>query len=229
MRMIFVRHGDPDYEHDCLTPTGRQQAAAAAKRLSREGITTIYSSPNGRAMETAAFTAELLGLEIRRLDYMHEISWGGEGIPFKGHPWTLGDMMISQEDYDFFAGDWRRHPWFDGNTAVDYYDMIARQIDGLTLAHGYRHDGNRYLCEFGRDETIALFSHGGSGACALSHILKLPFPYMCTVMTFDFTSVTILDFPVRPGQYIHPRLALFNDAAHLSSGEQGPKIQQISE
>ena len=121
MRMIFVRHGDPDYEHDCLTPTGRQQAAAAAKRLNREGITTIYSSPNGRAMETAAFTAELLGLEIRRLDYMHEISWGGEGIPFKGHPWTLGDMMISQEDYDFFAGDWRRHPWFDGNTVVDTY------------------------------------------------------------------------------------------------------------
>jgi hypothetical protein len=27
MRIIFVRHGEPDYEHDCLTETGRKQAA----------------------------------------------------------------------------------------------------------------------------------------------------------------------------------------------------------
>jgi hypothetical protein len=31
MRIVFVRHGEPDYEHDCLTGTGRQQAAAAAE------------------------------------------------------------------------------------------------------------------------------------------------------------------------------------------------------
>ena len=28
MRIIFVRHGEPDYEHDCLTAKGREQAAA---------------------------------------------------------------------------------------------------------------------------------------------------------------------------------------------------------
>ena len=36
MRIIFVRHGEPDYAHDCLTPTGRRQAAAAAQRLAGE-------------------------------------------------------------------------------------------------------------------------------------------------------------------------------------------------
>ena len=38
MRFIFVRHGEPDYAHDCLTDTGRVQAAAAAERLAGEGI-----------------------------------------------------------------------------------------------------------------------------------------------------------------------------------------------
>ena len=33
MRIIFVRHGEPDYENDCLTSTGREQAAACAARL----------------------------------------------------------------------------------------------------------------------------------------------------------------------------------------------------
>ena len=36
MRIVFVRHGEPDYEHDCLTPLGRLQARAAAERLREE-------------------------------------------------------------------------------------------------------------------------------------------------------------------------------------------------
>jgi probable phosphoglycerate mutase len=84
MRIIFVRHGEPDYEHDCLTKTGSHQAAAVAERLSEEGITAIYSSPNGRARETAEYTARRLGLPITLLDFMHEISWGGPGIPRLG-------------------------------------------------------------------------------------------------------------------------------------------------
>ena len=31
MRFLFIRHGEPDYINDCLTPTGRLQAEAAAK------------------------------------------------------------------------------------------------------------------------------------------------------------------------------------------------------
>ena len=30
MRLLLIRHGDPDYEHDCLTARGRQEAAALA-------------------------------------------------------------------------------------------------------------------------------------------------------------------------------------------------------
>lgn len=57
MRFLFIRHGEPDYVNDCLTATGRLQAAAAAKRLAGEGICEIYASPLGRAQETAGYTA----------------------------------------------------------------------------------------------------------------------------------------------------------------------------
>ena len=33
MKIYFVRHGDPNYRHDCLTELGHKQAQAAAKRL----------------------------------------------------------------------------------------------------------------------------------------------------------------------------------------------------
>ena len=54
MRIVFVRHGEPDYARDCLTENGKIQAALAAERLREEGIEEIYSSPLGRAAETAA-------------------------------------------------------------------------------------------------------------------------------------------------------------------------------
>ncbi len=65
MRIIFVRHGEPDYALDCLTPAGRAQAEAAAERLRGEGISAVYASPMGRAAETAACTARLLGLPVQ--------------------------------------------------------------------------------------------------------------------------------------------------------------------
>ena len=226
MRIIFVRHGEPDYERDCLTPLGRLQAVAAAGRLEKEGITEIYTSPNGRAAETAACTAARLGLPVRTLEYMHEISWGGKGIPENGHPWTLSDRMISEENFCFFREDWREHPYFKGNAATEYFGRISAAFDSFLLEQGYRHEGTRFLCQTEQEKTIALFSHGGSGACVLAHLLSLPFPYVCTVLPYEFTSVTILAFPVLPGEYVHPRVELFNDAAHIRGISSGLVFQQ---
>lgn len=228
MRIIFVRHGEPDYVRDCLTDEGRLQAAAAAERLAGEGICEIYASPCGRAAETASYTASRLGMPVTILDYMHEIAWGGPGIPCSGHPWTLGDLMLA-EGFDFRSGDWQAHPYFDGNAAAECYREIASKFDGFMAAHGYRHEGRRFLCQGGTDRTIALFSHGGSGACVLAHLLNLPFPYVASVLPYDFTSIIILNFPVNEGAYVFPRVELFNDCAHIRRSADGPSLQQQSE
>ena len=217
MRIVFVRHGEPDYKKDCLTESGNKQAEAAAARLEREGIAEIYASSMGRAQETAGYTARRLGLPVHTLDFMHEISWGGPEIPMEGHPWTISDWMIDEKQYDFYQEDWRQHPYFKNNIAVNYLDDISGKFDALLLRQGYRHEGLRYYCETDRQKTIAVFSHGGSGACVLSHLLALPFPYVCSVMPYGLTSITILNFPVQKGAYVHPRIELFNDLTHTLS------------
>ena len=98
MRIIFVRHGHPDYAHDCLTELGRQHAAAAALRLQDEGIEAIYSSTHGRAMETASHLAEALHLPVTGCEFMREINWGsvdGEPLFADGHPWDTVDRMVA--------------------------------------------------------------------------------------------------------------------------------------
>ena len=53
--MIFyiVRHGKPDYATNTLLPEGKIQAELVGERLARLPIDRIYSSPYGRAIETA--------------------------------------------------------------------------------------------------------------------------------------------------------------------------------
>ena len=70
MRIYFVRHGEPNYEKDCLTETGKKQAMAVANCLKDLGIEKVFSSTNDRALETASYTAKLLGLDVVPCDFM---------------------------------------------------------------------------------------------------------------------------------------------------------------
>ena len=218
MRLILVRHGDPDYANDCLTGLGHKQAEAAAQRLVPEGITRIYSSPMGRARQTAGYTARLLGLPIEVLDFMHEIGWGSDNddpVLRQGHPWSLADHMIAEEDFSFAGDNWKEHPAFKANRCNDYLRLISESSDELLNSLGFAREGNRYRCTKENEETIALFAHGGSGACLLSRLLNLPFPYVCSVLAYGLTSVTILSFESRPGELVFPRVELFGDMSHV--------------
>ena len=166
MRLIFVRHGEPDYEKDCLTERGRLQAEAAAKRLMNEGISEIYSSPNGRARETASHTAKALGLSVNILPYMHEIAWSGrDGKLYSedGHPWSASDKAI-REGFVFCGDNWMTHPYFKENAALPCFETVAEGIRGFMLEKGFRQEGSRFFCTAKEEETVALFSHGGSVA-----------------------------------------------------------------
>nr|MCR4945711.1 histidine phosphatase family protein [Lachnospiraceae bacterium] len=98
MILILVRHGDPDYQKDCLTELGHEQAKATAKRLMEEGIEEIYASPLGRARQTAQAFADLSGLgEIKILDFMREIRYGREDALYQsGNPWLMACKLVSE-------------------------------------------------------------------------------------------------------------------------------------
>lgn len=64
MLLFYIRHGDPIYDPDSLTPLGNRQAEAVAKRLAVYGIDEIYSSTSNRAQLTAKPTTELIKKEI---------------------------------------------------------------------------------------------------------------------------------------------------------------------
>lgn len=219
MRILFVRHGEPDYARDCLTPLGEEQAGAAAARLRDEGIEAIYTSPMGRARQTAEETAKILGLEPIVLDFMHEIHWGSaDGTPVfaDGHPWHIADEMASQ-GWDLTDRGWKSHPFFVHNRAVAEVEKVERGIDGWLASLGYEREGAYYRCvrEDEEQHTVALFSHGGSSSAAMGRILNLPFPYMCAVLHLPFTGITVIRLDRHPGSLRLPVLELAGDGKHI--------------
>lgn len=219
MRIVFVRHGEPDYIRDCLTDAGRPQAEAAALRLRNEGIEEIWSSPMGRAYETAQATADVLGLTVRTLDFMHELDWGSiddEPIFADGHPWDIADEMARQ-GMPLNSPDWRDNPYFIRNRVLKTIDLVEKGIDEWLAGYGYTRNGAYYDHDHQENGhgTVALFSHGGSSAAALGHILDLPFPYACGLFHIEFTGITIVRMDWRKGHCTLPCLELANDGGHL--------------
>ena len=220
MRIVVVRHGEPNYERDCLTPLGRKQAKAAAERLREEGIEEIYSSPFGRAKETAQAASDALGIRpIKVLDFMHELYWGSvDGTPTfaNGHPWDIADALARQ-GWDLTRTDWPEHPYFSNNQVTASAAYVARETDAWLETLGYVREGAYYRCAREDDEqhTVALFCHGGSSAAALAHIFNLPFPYMCGTLHLPFTSLSIVRFTSVPGDKTLPVMELIGDGRHI--------------
>lgn len=217
MRIVFVRHGDPDYARDCLTALGHAQAKRVAERLAGEGIVKIYASSCGRALETAGYTAERLGLPCTKLDFLREISWGGESELYRnGHPWHCADAMRLADETALFDESWRNHRFFQTNQVLKFVDSIPPTFDRLLAEqHGMVRERHLYRCTREAPETIAVFSHAGSSSVVLSHLLGMPFAYFCALCPLDLTSVTVVTLQASVGSCAIPRLEILNDARHL--------------
>jgi probable phosphoglycerate mutase len=84
-RLILVRHGETvhnvagiaqGWNDSALSEKGIAQVRSLAKRLRDCGATALYSSPLGRALSTARYIAEEVGLAVKTLDDLREMSYG---------------------------------------------------------------------------------------------------------------------------------------------------------
>ena len=217
MRIFFVRHGDPDYKNDCLTPLGHLQAEALAQRLKDENIELISSSTNGRAYETAEHTAKLLGLGIKAYDFIREIKWGsrdGEPLLENGHPWKTARLMTGEGE-SLLRPDYAERPPFDRNIVTDFAKKVAEGVDEWLESLGYKRDGEFYRVIRPDSRNIVMFCHGGSSSAVLSHVFNLPLPFVFATITTGHAGIFFeIILEGQEGARITPKLGVTNDTRH---------------
>jgi probable phosphoglycerate mutase len=216
MKIIFVRHGDPNYKDDFLTDLGHNQAKAVSERLKNIKIDKIFSSSCGRAFQTAEHVNLYHNLEIVKLDFMREIIWGDPASPDYVMPWTVSNERVLS-GVDLFDHDWKTSTEFKGRSLVTKCNFIAENFDNLLKSFGLTREGLYYRIEKECTETILLTSHGGSSSAVLSHIFNLPLPFVCRTICPRHTAVTEVVFNGEQGKLTSPQFEFVNDISHLNS------------
>ena len=109
MKLLIVRHGDPDYSIDSLTETGWIEAELLSDRLCKLDVKAFYCSPKGRARDTAKATLEKLGRQAEILPWLREFSpqvlRPGKDKPGVAWDWLPQDWTADKGFYD------REHWW----------------------------------------------------------------------------------------------------------------------
>ena len=223
MLLFYVRHGDPIYHPDSLTPLGKRQAEAVGHRLAQFGLDRVYASTSTRAVETAQPTCEMLKIEPILLD------WCQEHYTFKQlhmvnaegkRTWMFQNAemrrFFNSEEIRRLGKEWYRHERFAGSTYEEGMERIRRESDAFLAELGYVHleDLNCYRVERPNDERVALFAHQGFGLALLSCMLDIPYPMFSSHFDFGHSSVTVIEFADEEGYCVPRVLQLANDG-HL--------------
>ena len=225
MLLYFVRHGDPCYDPESLTPLGLRQAEAIGRRIARYGVDRIFSSPMKRAQQTAQPAAEMLTKEIELLDFASEQhAWDGLTYRLEGEgdrrKWCSMDektqQLFASEEVRALGMKWYEHPAFDGTTFGAYMQKMGSQCDEWMASLGYEHTAQPGIYKAIREnkDRVALFAHAGFGGAFFSHLLGIPYPQYSQTFDLAHSSLTLVEFEERHGVCV-PRVMTLSNDAHL--------------
>lgn len=220
MKIYFIRHGDPNYKDNCLTPLGHLQAEALAERLLASGkkFTALYTSKYGRAVETAEHTADKLGMPVTVLDFMHEISSGSHDMEkeekLKFSPWLCGRELVEQGTaLPSFNPEGFRY-WEEG-LFKESYERVVNGFDEWMKELGFVREGLCYRVTKKNSDRLLVFAHGGSISCLIAHFMGMN-PFAITqYFHIHCTSITTVHFHGDEGELCIPKFETINDHVHM--------------
>lgn len=222
MKILFIRHGDPDYEHDSITPKGWKEAELLADRLVKLDVHDFYCSPLGRAKDTASVTLNRLHKSAAVLDWLEEFPArildleSGE----KRIPWDLMPSYWTNRTNLYDKDKWYLDPIMESGNTEKIYKQVIKGMNGLLDTYGYRRDGMFYRTEGGNKHTIVIFCHLGVELAILSHLLGIAAPVLWQGFYVAPTSVTILATEERKKGEVYFRCKTLGDTSHLYKGNE---------
>jgi probable phosphoglycerate mutase len=215
MRLYLIRHADPDYANNTITPAGHLEARALGERMKKLGLDRIYVSPLGRAVHTMQYTAEALGMSHQIEEWTAELGGCAVDLPPWGQlmAWNVPGEYIRAKRPSMTSDNW--HEWFTSSRLKEKAEEVGRCSDAFLARHGYVREGGRYRIQRPNREKIAVFCHGGFGLFWLAHLLEIPHPLMWCGFGLPASSVTTILFDEQSRDWAVPRCTSLGDVSHL--------------
>ena len=224
MKILIIRHADPDYSIDSLTEKGFKEAELLAHRMERENADYYYCSTLGRAKDTIAPTLKRLSKQAQYFDWLQEFYSPIEypvGVN-KTHCWDLLPSDYVKDDEFFELYNWHNAPLYKDTKIKESYKWVCNEFDKLLETHGYQRNGKLYNAVRPNDNTLALFCHFGLECVLLSHLLNVPTPALWQGTMAAPTSVTTIYTEERQDGIASFRVQSFGDVSHLYIANEPP-------
>ena len=223
MLLFVIRHGDPVYRPDSLTPRGRMQAQALAKRFAVHGLDRIYSSPLIRAQETARPTAELLNLPVEIEEWTSEtLAWEDFAhlYPDGKKHWIFyrqNTEFLQNGDEKLGNHNWRRAKSVQDIVDLKHcYDRLSKASDAFLEKLGYRRESfGVYRIVKANEERVALFCHQGFSMTWFPYLLGIPPHLFWSSFDINHTGVSVFEFANNPDGLTSPKCLALSDNSHL--------------
>lgn len=246
MRILLIRHGDPDYEHDSLTEKGWREAALLGQAAPSMKIDDCYMSPLGRARDTASCSLKAMGKEAAVLDWLMEFpakaDLNAEEELQAAYPQATAaarenlKFMVRNVVWDMVPSYWTRHPEYMDLTgwhqsavaksgdAIPLYDHVCLEFDNLLEKYGYVREGFHYRVAQETTKTIACYCHFGIICVLLSHLWNVSPFILWHGLALAPTSVTEIASEEREQGIASFRALRVGDISHLYAGQEPPSF-----
>ena len=238
MRLLFIRHGYPDYVNDTLTAKGHREAALLAERAADLELGDCYVSPLGRAQATASYSMKKLGLTAATLEWLREFPARIDLNEFprlrSAYPnareengryeprivWDVAPSYWAEHSECMEALEWRTCGICRSSDAVEVYDLVTAEFDRFLAERGYIRDGRCYRVEKESKETLTFFCHFGITCVFLAHLWGLSPFLLWHSLALAPTSVTEVVTEERQQGIACFRGLKIGDVSHLVLGKE---------
>ena len=221
MKLIFIRHGDPDYVKDSLTEKGWREAELLSERVKDWNVKEFFCSPLGRAQDTASLTLNKVGREAITYEWLQEFYYrvidektGKERIAWDFMPeYFCPNTGLHDKD------EWYKTPVMNSGGIESHYLDVTRGMDDLLASYGYmRRDDGVYQVLKHNDDNLVFFCHFGITALLTGYLTGIAAPALWQGFFMAPTSITVLGSEERtPGEAAF-RVQVFGDYRHLIEG-----------
>lgn len=226
MQLIFIRHGEPNYEKDTLTTKGWHEAELLAERIAKLDVTNFYVSPLGRAQATASVTLKKMNRTAETLDWLREFD-GQIMRPDSVEPGIVWDWYPTEwmaRDRFFDSDHWYDEPEMQEGHVKERYQWVMDNFDAFLAQHGYKRHGKYYDVTNSNHDRIVLFCHAGITSAFISRLLSIsPMP-LWHGLALAPTSVTVVNSEERVEGTACFRISEIGDISHLYAGNEEPSF-----
>ena len=130
MKLLFIRHGDPDYTIDSLTEKGWKEAEFLSEKIAALDVRDFYVSPLGRAKDTASCTLKKNGRTATECKWLREFDEKIRRPDLHGEKIIPWDWLPQDMEKDLYLYDRERWNKTDimrkGNVEEAYNEVFKR-------------------------------------------------------------------------------------------------------